>query len=189
MRGKIVFDTPFFSIEELPPVDTGAGRPYYLLNSPDAVICCLLSSTGEFLLVKQYRPSLNMHTLEFPAGAIEQDESPNEAAKREIREEIGVNCRLIYLGYHFLMMNRANEKNHLFICLQSDDGKEFATELGLELQRVPREEFNSLVSDGHFRQLAGLGILQVASMRLKIDVMQATLESIRSAFDEYADCE
>lgn len=39
------------------------------------------------LLVKQYRPAVEVKTLEFVAGQVDQGESPKEAAIRELSEE------------------------------------------------------------------------------------------------------
>jgi len=41
------------------------------------------------LLVEQYRPPLGKRTLEFPAGLIDEGETPQEAALRELHEETG----------------------------------------------------------------------------------------------------
>jgi 8-oxo-dGTP pyrophosphatase MutT (NUDIX family) len=41
------------------------------------------------LLVKQYRPPLDAYTIELPAGLIDEGETPQEAAVRELLEETG----------------------------------------------------------------------------------------------------
>ncbi len=41
------------------------------------------------VLVKQYRYSIDRDLIELPAGRLEKDEIPLEAAKRELREETG----------------------------------------------------------------------------------------------------
>ena len=41
------------------------------------------------LLVEQFRPPVGRSTVEFPAGLIDKDESPEQAALRELREETG----------------------------------------------------------------------------------------------------
>ena len=41
------------------------------------------------LLVEQYRPPVRQSTVEFPAGLIDENESPEDAALRELREETG----------------------------------------------------------------------------------------------------
>ncbi|XP_033647235.1 ADP-sugar pyrophosphatase-like [Asterias rubens] len=41
------------------------------------------------ILVRQFRPPLKCYTIEFPAGLIDNDEMPSEAAIRELKEETG----------------------------------------------------------------------------------------------------
>jgi len=41
------------------------------------------------ILVEQFRPPVNSYTVEFPAGLIDKDETPEQAALRELREETG----------------------------------------------------------------------------------------------------
>ena len=44
---------------------------------------------NHFVLVRQYRPPLRKYTIEFPAGLIDPNESPEECALRELAEETG----------------------------------------------------------------------------------------------------
>lgn len=41
------------------------------------------------VMVKQFRPPMGSHTLEFPAGLIDEGETPEVAALRELKEETG----------------------------------------------------------------------------------------------------
>ena len=52
-----------------------------LLRSPDGSV--------DTLLVEQYRPPVRQSTTEFPAGLIDDNETPEQAALRELREETG----------------------------------------------------------------------------------------------------
>ncbi|NXH93474.1 NUDT5 pyrophosphatase, partial [Pachycephala philippinensis] len=47
------------------------------------------------VLVKQFRPPINGYCLEFPAGLIEEDESAESAALRELKEETGYKGEVI----------------------------------------------------------------------------------------------
>lgn len=53
---------------------------------------CRLEKAGEptkTLVISQYRPPLRAWSIEFPAGLIDEGETPEEAARRELEEETG----------------------------------------------------------------------------------------------------
>eukprot|EP00158_Paraphelidium_tribonemae_P001027 Partr_v1_DN23887_c0_g1_i2_m63926 putative nudix (nucleoside diphosphate linked moiety X)-type motif 5 len=55
-------------------------------------ICAVLSSQNKadhLILVLQYRPAINRFSIEFPAGLIDEGETPETAAICEMREETG----------------------------------------------------------------------------------------------------
>jgi 8-oxo-dGTP pyrophosphatase MutT (NUDIX family) len=64
-------------------------------STADAVIIIPLlkkygsSETLDTILVEQFRPPLGRKTCEFPAGLIDKNETPEQAALRELREETG----------------------------------------------------------------------------------------------------
>lgn len=58
------------------------------------MIVAHLRPKGQLLCVRQYRPALDAHVLEFPAGLVDHDESFEEAALRELREETGYTGQL-----------------------------------------------------------------------------------------------
>lgn len=47
------------------------------------------------MVVIQYRPPLDAYTVEWPAGLIDADETAEQAAVREFREETGHECRVL----------------------------------------------------------------------------------------------
>ncbi len=60
-----------------------------VLESPDWVNCVARTEDGRILLVEQHRFGTGSVTLEPPGGTVEPDESPLEAAQRELLEETG----------------------------------------------------------------------------------------------------
>lgn len=60
-----------------------------LVRHKAAVVVLALLDADTFVLVKQYRKSIEQALLECPAGGIEIGESPEAAAKRELKEETG----------------------------------------------------------------------------------------------------
>ena len=78
-------------------------------------VCILPLELGNIILVKQFRYSINRELLEIPAGLMEQGETPEEAARRELREETGYTAEKITKLFSFFSSpGFTNEKLHLF---------------------------------------------------------------------------
>jgi len=60
------------------------------VNSRGAVLMIAgMRSSGEVILIRQYRPPADKYVIEFPAGLIDHGEDPAETAVRELLEETG----------------------------------------------------------------------------------------------------
>ena len=62
------------------------------VQHPDAAVVIPLLDERTVLMVRQYRYAAGKHTLEFPAGKIDEGETPEQAARRELLEETGYQC-------------------------------------------------------------------------------------------------
>lgn len=62
---------------------------YYVLEYPDWVNVIAITKDGQFVMEKQYRHALGIHSIEIPCGVMEKGETPIQAAKRELQEETG----------------------------------------------------------------------------------------------------
>jgi ADP-ribose pyrophosphatase len=60
----------------------------FVHHNGSAVIVPVLDS-GELIMLRQYRPVLGKWIIEFPAGTVEEGETPLQTATRELREETG----------------------------------------------------------------------------------------------------
>ena len=58
-------------------------------------VIATMKPSGRLLLIRQFRPPANGYAIEFPAGLIDEGESPEECAVRELREETGYLCRVV----------------------------------------------------------------------------------------------
>ena len=68
---------------------TGKEGDFSVIKAPDWVVTLAFPSKDELLMVNQYRFGSHMLSWEFPAGCMEEGESPIEAAARELVEETG----------------------------------------------------------------------------------------------------
>jgi ADP-ribose pyrophosphatase len=86
----LVAETPWRTLLEDRLVDgDGRQRSYTYLAAPPAVFCVAVTDERELVLVRQYRHPVRDWTLEVPAGAVADGETPLDAARRELREETG----------------------------------------------------------------------------------------------------
>ena len=62
---------------------------YYVLEYADWACVVPVTASGEVVMVEQWRHAIGRRSLEFPAGAVDPGETPEAAARRELREEVG----------------------------------------------------------------------------------------------------
>jgi len=71
---------------------------------------------GRVVLVRQYRYAAGTELLEIPAGTLEQDEAPDNCARRELEEETGFRCKEIKKMMEiFLAPGYSTEKIHIYL--------------------------------------------------------------------------
>lgn len=92
-----VFETPWFKL--VGKSVGGDAALHYSISTLDYVSVFAVTPNGTFPLVRQFRPAVEEFTLELPSGHVDLGESPEQAARKELREETGfVANELILLG-------------------------------------------------------------------------------------------
>ena len=91
LRSEKLVETPYFVLRSdgLRLPDGVVKDPYYVLERPDAAIIFPVTEEGEVILVRQYRPAIERVELGLPAGLVDEGETPESAARRELMEETG----------------------------------------------------------------------------------------------------
>lgn len=115
---KIVYESDWVNLY-LDKVKMPDGRifdKYHYLHYPhESVSVVIMNEKNEIMMIQSKRYITSRLEWEVPAGRIELDESPQEAAKRECLEESGcVLKELTYLGCHNPCNGMSDLKIHIF---------------------------------------------------------------------------
>ncbi|MCS7095596.1 MAG: NUDIX hydrolase [Candidatus Bathyarchaeota archaeon] len=75
-----------------------------------------IKDDGKVIMIRQFRSSLNKWILEVPAGKVDPGESPEEAARRELIEEVGYKAgELEKLASIYMSPGYSDEILHIFL--------------------------------------------------------------------------
>lgn len=124
---------------------------------------CVLALTDadEVYMVRQYRYALAEEVWELPAGKLEKDEDPFEAAKRELAEECGVIAgKYVDLGVLYPTVGYDSEKIYIWAArdLQTT-GQHLDPDEFLDVVKMPFEQALEMVMSGEIKDsktIAGL---------------------------------
>jgi ADP-ribose pyrophosphatase len=162
---KVAFATPWFQL--ISKQVEGESSPFYSLQMQDYVAVVAFTDQEELLLVRQYRPAVERHTLELPSGHIELNETPEESARRELAEECGFDApHLQSLGT--LISDTGRLENRLWCYLAPRVSPLLAVhvpEQGVERILVPRARLPDLMAQGKFDHALHLAALMLAAVR------------------------
>lgn len=119
---KFVLDEKWYRVRR-DTVEISPGRvidDYFLSVFNDIALVLAVTSNGDVPLVRQYKHGVREIITELPAGYINDEEEPLEAAKRELKEETGyVSSNWQSLGY-FYKNSTKSEGNNVHIYLAHD---------------------------------------------------------------------
>ena len=60
--------------------------------------------------------------------------------------------------------------------------KDQKPELGIEVKRIHRSQLHELSVNGSYKQIAGLGVIQMASLALGVDILTSSIDDISKEF-------
>ena len=172
LRSERLLETPYFALrsDRLRLPGGEIKDPYYVVERPDAAIIFPLTTEGEVVLVRQYRPPIDMMELGLPAGLVEAGEKPEAAARRELAEETG------YTGSEWellgsLASSPSLKDNWAYLFLARGVEETVAPDPDehelVEAVRVPVEELPDLVHSGEIVSSSGVAAVMLALEKLR----------------------
>lgn len=130
--------------------DRSEGEYCYTETLGNVIIVPVLDD-GRLVLVRQYRYLDQRYSIEFPGGGINKDESPVDAAKRELLEESGyTDENLINIATFEPCVGVVKDTSHVFIAnelnLIQEPKKDAFESTEVILRRV--DEFENMIKQG-----------------------------------------
>ncbi|MBE5961602.1 MAG: NUDIX hydrolase [Lachnospiraceae bacterium] len=132
-------------------------------------VCVITKFEDEIICLKEFRHPIKSWSYEFTCGMIEDGETPEETAIREVKEETGCIVDKLYsLGEFYPSFGATDETIHLFLAQCEERGEaelEFTEFISMHPMGV--EEVNKLIKNGEFKHGAGLAAWLKAQPYLK----------------------
>ena len=132
-----------------------------VIHHPGAAAMVPLTADDQVVLLRQYRHAVQQELWEIPAGTLEENESPEACARREVEEETGYQAAdFVRLGEIVPVPGYSNEIITLYLCtgltpkVQNLDADE-----QIKVHEVPFEEALAMIPEGRIRDaktIAGL---------------------------------
>jgi ADP-ribose pyrophosphatase len=91
------------------------GGKWEIVRHKDAVAILALNEDGRMLCVRQPRRAIGGVTVEAPAGLIDDGETPEQAARRELQEETGLDADMQLLTRFYSSPGFCDEQIDLFL--------------------------------------------------------------------------
>ncbi|HET9136250.1 MAG TPA: NUDIX hydrolase [Candidatus Kapabacteria bacterium] len=153
---KSILHTRIFDFNLVKREEEGTGREgeFYLLEANDWINVVAITTDNQLVLVRQYRHGTDEFELEIVGGMLNDDESPKDAAIRELSEETGYeltsNSIVEELGSALTNPAFLNNRCYMFLItnVELNGTQTFDEHENITVHLAPLEEMDELVRSG-----------------------------------------
>jgi 8-oxo-dGTP pyrophosphatase MutT (NUDIX family) len=171
LSGELKYDNKWIQVTEYQVLNPAGGRGIYgkVHFKNQAIGIIAIDTELNTWLVGQFRYTLNAWSWEIPEGGGPMGEDPLDCAKRELREETGLQAKS---WKQIIRLHTSNsvtdEEGFVFLAEDLEQGKNELeeTEADMEVWKLPLREALDMVTSGKITDsISVMAILMVARMK------------------------
>ena len=151
LNTKTIFEHPRITLlEDEIELPDGSHTEYLkFLNKGNGADIIAIREDGKILLQSEYNHPVGKELWQFPGGFIDEGETHEQAAYRELQEESGYKTKkLESIGYHHIYRRRISEISHVHIATELEyvgENRE-QSEMGMTHEWFTEDEIDEMIA-------------------------------------------
>lgn len=157
--------SPWFTLiqREVKFVKDGETEVYHSVGQSPYVHILARNEEGLIPIVRQFRPAVAQYTWEFPSGSVDDGETAEVAAIRELWEEAGMRAGNVRsLGMYSPDTGRLTVDSYVYYIEGSTDKENFKPEPGIEFRYVTHSALRQMMLSNEFTCQLHMGVYAAA---------------------------
>ncbi len=153
-NSRTVYADPYLQVEDQTYEHEGRAYRYLVKQEPEFSVVGAITEDGRVVMVRQFRPGPGKYLLDLPGGVIDPGQTPEDAARAELREETGYEGEIECVGRAYVTAYSTARK-HIFLarnCHLVSDPEEDENIIGTPCLLTP-EEFALHMASGEMLDL------------------------------------
>lgn len=161
LHSKVVYRNRYWQARESQVIKPDGERGIYCTveRCNFSIMIPLTKDRRSTFLIRQWRFPTNKPLWEFSAGLIDGNETPRQAARRELEEETGWRAKkLHYAGFGYTSPGLTNQKFHIYIAENLEQGQQRleGSEADMVVKRITLGKVKRMIKRGEIADAASI---------------------------------
>ena len=151
-----------------------------VVRHPGSAVIVPVFADDTVALVRQYRHPAHRYLLEVPAGSVDEGESPEDAAARELEEELGFRAGMLEkLIEFFVSPGFCEEKMWVYLATDlTETAQQLDDDEIVEVVRVPFSSALQMIAGGEIEDAKTIIGLMLAAPRVGLAMLEAEYPAV-----------